>query len=66
MGKCETDPMAWRFIINAWCVDNGGSIGVFVYLITDFTLLEGFLLGSIVSATDAAAVFSILRARSMG
>jgi cell volume regulation protein A len=42
------------------------TIGVFVHLISDFTLLEGLLLGSIVSATDAAAVFSILRTRSIG
>ncbi|WP_114783548.1 potassium/proton antiporter [Botryobacter ruber] len=41
-------------------------IGVFVSLISDFTLLEGLLLGSIVSSTDAAAVFSILRSRSIG
>ncbi len=41
-------------------------VGVFVHLITDFTLLEGLLLGSIVSATDAAAVFSILRSRNVG
>jgi cell volume regulation protein A len=43
-----------------------GTIGVFVHLITDFSLLEGLLLGSIVSSTDAAAVFSILRTRSIG
>ncbi len=42
------------------------TIGIFVHLITDFTLLEGLLLGSIVSSTDAAAVFSILRTRSIG
>lgn len=42
------------------------SIGVFVYWITDFSLLEGFLLGAIVSSTDAAAVFSILRSKNIG
>ncbi|MBL7738268.1 MAG: potassium/proton antiporter [Chitinophagaceae bacterium] len=41
-------------------------IGFFVHWITDFTLLEGLLLGSIVSSTDAAAVFSILRTKSIG
>ncbi|HEX5653148.1 MAG TPA: potassium/proton antiporter [Chitinophagaceae bacterium] len=42
------------------------TIGFFVHWVTDFTLLEGLLLGSIVSSTDAAAVFSILRTRSIG
>jgi cell volume regulation protein A len=37
------------------------AVGLFVYYFLHFTLLEGLLLGAIVSATDAAAVFSILR-----
>ncbi|OFY60225.1 MAG: K+/H+ antiporter, partial [Bacteroidetes bacterium RBG_13_42_15] len=40
-------------------------VGLFVWWITDFTLYEGLLLGSIVSSTDAAAVFSILRSRKL-
>jgi len=41
------------------------SLGTFVYYITDFTIYESLLLGSIVSSTDAAAVFSILRSKSI-
>ncbi|MBC8768528.1 potassium/proton antiporter [Arenibacter sp. BSSL-BM3] len=41
------------------------SIGCFVWWITDFTIYESMLLGSIVSSTDAAAVFSILRSKSL-
>ena len=37
-----------------------GTIGYFVAAISDFTLMEGFLIGAIVSSTDAAAVFSCL------
>ena len=42
------------------------SVGIFVHYAFDFTLVEGMLLGSIVSATDAAAVFSILRNKGIG
>src|SRR5215203_3717825 len=41
------------------------SVGVFVHYVFGFTIWEGLLLGSIVSATDAAAVFSILRSRGI-
>lgn len=40
-------------------------IGFFAMIILKFSLLEGLLLGSIVSSTDAAAVFSILRAKNI-
>ncbi|MBB6609438.1 potassium/proton antiporter [Pontibacter sp. Tf4] len=41
-------------------------LGLFVWRITDFTFLEAMLLASIVSSTDAAAVFSILRSKNIG
>ena len=41
------------------------SLGTFVWYITDFTIYESMLLGSIVSSTDAAAVFSILRSKNL-
>lgn len=40
-------------------------LGLFVWYITDLTIYESLLLGSIVSSTDAAAVFSILRSKSL-
>lgn len=41
------------------------TLGLFVFWVTDFTIYESMLLGSIVSSTDAAAVFSILRSKSL-
>ena len=41
-------------------------VGLFISYITDFTLTEGLLIGAIVSSTDAAAVFSILRSKNIG
>jgi potassium/hydrogen antiporter len=42
------------------------TVGVFTSYLLGWTLIEGMLLGAIVSATDAAAIFSILRSRSIG
>ena len=41
-------------------------LGLFSSYILNYTLYEGLLLGAIVSSTDAAAVFSILRSKSVG
>lgn len=40
--------------------------GLFAALMLHLPLLEGLLLGAVVSATDAAAVFTVLRAKSVG
>lgn len=42
-----------------------GVLGLFAAWILQLSLLQGLLLGSIVSSTDAAAVFSILRSRGI-
>ncbi|MGA6825990.1 potassium/proton antiporter [Nitrospira sp. NS4] len=39
-------------------------VGLFVSWLQGFSFLEGLLLGAIVSSTDAAAVFMVLRARN--
>ncbi len=40
-------------------------VGLFSVMVFDFTIKEGLLLGAIVSSTDAAAVFSILRSKGI-
>lgn len=40
-------------------------VGWFVHVVLGFSWLEGLLLGSIVSSTDAAAVFAVLRSRNV-
>lgn len=71
-GGLETDwrsvkPVLWQGISlsTIGVVLTTVSVGLFVWLVTDFSLTEGLLLGAIVSSTDAAAVFSILRTKSI-
>jgi potassium/hydrogen antiporter len=42
------------------------SVGLFASWVMDISWKEGLLLGAIVSSTDAAAVFSVLRSKSIG
>jgi cell volume regulation protein A len=64
----DIKPVFWQGVSlsTIGVIITAATIGFLIYLITDFTILEGLLLGSIVSSTDAAAVFSILRSRSIG
>ena len=60
-------PILWQGVIlsTLGVMLTAFAVGGFVYWITDFTFFESMLLGSIVSSTDAAAVFSILRSKSL-
>lgn len=40
-------------------------LGLFGYYVLNFSLLESFLLGAIVSSTDAGAVFTVLRSKNV-
>lgn len=40
-------------------------VGIFGKIVLDFTWIEALLLGAVVSSTDAAAVFTVLRARGL-
>jgi potassium/hydrogen antiporter len=71
-GGLETN---WSFVHRSvWRSTSLATVGVavtalvvaaFASTVLPFTFAEGFLLGAIVSSTDAAAVFSILRSRGV-
>lgn len=42
-----------------------GLVGLFCYYVLHFALLESFLIGAVISSTDAASVFSILRSKKL-
>jgi cell volume regulation protein A len=46
-------------------VITAGLVGLFAWLVLGFEPLTSFLLGAIISSTDAAAVFSVLRRRGV-
>ncbi len=60
-------PVLWQgmALSTAGVLITAVSVGLFVHYILDFSVAEGILLGAIVSATDAAAVFSILKSRGI-
>lgn len=42
-----------------------GLVGVFCHFVLKIDILESFLIGSVISSTDAASVFSILRSKKL-
>jgi len=63
----STKPILWQGVSlsSLGVLLTAVTLGIFVWTITDFTIYEGLLLGAIVSSTDAAAVFSILRSNRL-
>lgn len=71
-GGLDTDwksikPVLWEGITLSTfgVLITAATVGIFVWTFTDFSIYEGLLLGSIVSSTDSAAVFSILRSKNV-
>ena len=63
----STKPILWQGVTlsTVGVLLTALTLGLFVYWITDFHIYEALLLGSIVSSTDAAAVFSLLRSKRL-
>ncbi len=64
----DVRPVLWRAVTLATVgvVVTAVLVGLFAWKALGFSLYEGLLLGSIVSSTDAAAVFAVLRSRGVG
>src|SRR6266851_4514526 len=50
---------------NAFVAQSAAVVAIFALFVLHVSFLEGLLMGAIISATDAAAVFSVLRARNL-
>lgn len=63
----EIKPVLWRGIILSTfgVMLTAIIVGYAAYYVLEFTLLEAMLLAAIISSTDAAAVFSILRSKKI-
>ncbi len=63
----DTRPVIWPGVIlsTLGVLLTAVITGLFAMYVLNFSFLEGMLLGSIVSSTDAAAVFSILRSKQI-
>lgn len=64
----EAKPVAVKSVLlsTLGVVITAALTGFFCYFILKFRFLDSMLIGSVVSSTDAASVFSILRSKNMG
>lgn len=64
----QAKPVAPQAVVlsTAGVAMTAGITGVFCHFVLGMGWLEGLLLGSVVSSTDAASVFSILRSKNLG
>lgn len=60
-------PIVGRAILlsTAGVVLTAGLVGVFCHFVLKISFMESFLIGSLISSTDAASVFSILRSKRL-
>ena len=63
----ETRPVVWQAasLATLGVFITALAIGVFASVVLKISLLSGLLLGAVVSSTDAAAVFSVLRSKNV-
>jgi len=64
LGKHSACPLERTCSLNSGCVHHC-IVGWFATVVLGFSLLGGLLLGAIVSSTDAAAVFAVLRSKKV-
>lgn len=63
----EARPVAVKAVLlsSLGTIATAGLVGLFCWGVLKLPLLESFLLGSVISSTDAASVFSILRSKRL-
>lgn len=64
----EAKPIAGKAVLlsTMGVVLTAGLVGLFCHFVLKIELLESLLIGSVISSTDAASVFSILRSKRLG
>lgn len=65
-GQAKTIAVPASLLSTLGVVMTAGIVGLFCFYILKIDLAESFLIGAVISSTDAASVFSILRSRKLG